>query len=56
MRSCCFIGNEAVVIASNYDGSIDLFSLKDNDRMRHVSLVGEDVQSNVVKRGLVTSG
>ena len=49
VRSCCFIGGESVVIAANFDGSVDLFSLKNNDRMRHVSLVGEDVQSNIVQ-------
>eukprot|EP00826_Nyctotherus_ovalis_P063646 TRINITY_DN9336_c0_g1_i1.p1 TRINITY_DN9336_c0_g1~~TRINITY_DN9336_c0_g1_i1.p1 ORF type:complete len:208 (-),score=42.24 TRINITY_DN9336_c0_g1_i1:214-837(-) len=48
VRSCCFIGNDGFVLGANYDGSLGLYSFKENDVVRQQSLVGEEMQSNIV--------
>ncbi len=48
VRSCCFIGPDNLVLAANYDGSLNLYSMKEKDIVRHQTLVGAEMQSNVI--------
>ena len=48
MRTCCFIGNDSFILGGNYDGTIALYSFKENDVVRQQSLVEEEMQSNIL--------
>jgi WD40 repeat protein len=48
VRSCCFIGNDSFVLGANYDGSLGLYSFKENDIVRQQSLVEDEMKSNII--------
>lgn len=48
VRSCCFIGNDTYLVIGNYDGTLALFSMKEEDIVRTQTIVEEDQQSNIL--------